>query len=256
MLDKKEIEVEDYGMGTELEENINKDLVIETSIENTRMIKDFIDEYLDDKKPNKNLKIMLEEDLKQSSNRREVLLSRGINKIDVKDISFDEKNKEIEELHKLSLNQLESRYGKKNEELEALTNNSILSVANSFVKTYKGKTTDQIQVASSFDEFMDKKASKIIDEQVENSDIFKSYQEKMSKYVRENKNKDSVFMKLLDHYINLPNKILEKQFKDVLKEELKQEMLSKKDVTLQKIQDSFKEKSKKKSKSKSKGMKR
>lgn len=227
---------------------MEQDFKEEVTLENTKLIMDFLDSQLDTRSPNKDLNRILEEDLTQSSNRREVLLSRGINKIDVKEISFDEKNKQIEALYELSLDELENKYGKKSEELEALTNNSIAKIANTFVKTYKGNTKDELKVSNSFEEFIEKKAPKIIDEQVENCDIFKSYQSKLSKYVRENKNTDSPFMRLLNHYINLPNQILEKQFKDVLKDELKQEMLSKKDVTLQKIQKSFENKSKKKSK--------
>ena len=92
---------------------------------------------------------------------------------------------------------------------------------------------------------------------MENSDIYKSYMSKMSKYVRESKPNDSAFMKLLNFYANLPAKILEEQFKEGLRENLKQELSSQKDVTLGKIQESFKDKEEKeKTKKKSKGMER
>lgn len=270
-VDIEEYEDEDYEVETNLENtkevmdfldtqidfNINRDFKEEVSIENTKLIMDFLDNQLDTRKLNKDLSSILEEDLTKSQSRREVLLSRGINKIDLLDITSQEKNNKIEALHELSLEQLEASYGKKSEELQALTNNSMLKVANTFVKTYKGKTKDEIQVAGAFEEFIEKKAPKIIDEQVENSDIYKSYMSKMSKYVRESKPNDSAFMKLLNYYTNLPSKILEEQFKEGLRENLKQELAGQKDVTLGKIQDSFKDKEEKeKTKKKSKGMER
>lgn len=270
-IDIEDYEDEDFEIQTNLENtkevmdfldtqpdiNINRDFKEEVSIENTKLIMDFLDNQLDTRKPNKDLSSVLEEDLTQSQSRREVLLSRGINKIDLLDITSQEKNNKIEALHELSLEQLEASYGKKSEELQALTNNSMLKVANTFVKTYKGKTKDEIQVAGAFEEFIEKKAPKIIDEQVENSDIYKSYMSKMSKYVRESKPNDSSFMKLINYYTNLPAKILEEQFKEGLRENLKQELSSQKDVTLGKIQESFKDKEEKeKTKKKSKGMER
>jgi hypothetical protein len=249
-------EVMDF-LDTQPDINVNRDFKEEVSLENTKIIMDFLDNQLDTRKPNKDLSSVLENDLEQSQSRREVLLSRGINKIDLLDITSQEKNNKIEAIHELSLEQLEASYGKKSEELQALTNNSMLKVANTFVKTYKGKTTDVLNVANSYEEFIEKKAPKIIDEQVENSDIYKNYMSKMSKYVRESKPNDSAFMKLLNYYSNLPSKILEEQFKEGLRDNLKQELAGQKDVTLGKIQESFKDKEEKeKSKKKSKGMER
>ena len=167
-VDIEEYEDEDFEIQTNLENtkeimdfldtqpdiNMNRDFKEEVSLEKTKLIMDFLDNQLDTRKPNKDLSSVLENDLEQSQSRREVLLSRGINKIDLLDITNQEKNNKIDALHELSLDELEARYGKKSEELQALSSNSILKVANTFVKTYKGKTTDQIQVAVSFEEFI------------------------------------------------------------------------------------------------------
>lgn len=124
---------------------------------------------------------------------------------------------------------------------EILTTNSMFFIAHTFVANNKDKK-DEFTLLNNFNEFIDKKLQKIIENKVEESNIEKDYLQKLKNYEKENKNTDLSFMNLYNSYKNLPDAVLKQSFREVLKEDLQKEISSKKNIILKKIIDKSKEK--------------
>jgi molybdopterin converting factor small subunit len=228
-IDKDELEFftdddDDWGIedtAIDKEEDY-KDVI---TLENTKRIADFLDGMLETTDLSKSLKDDMNNDLESINSRRKILITRATDSIDISDLSIADKEKEVAKLDGLSLEDLEKKYGReKSKELQHLENTSIRKIVNNFAKGYRDDIKDNNKIENSFDTYLAEKAPKIIEKTVEESDIFKTYQAKMSKYLRENKPTDSAFTKLLNIYANLPTKLLEQVFKEALKDSCKIEL--------------------------------
>ncbi|MDR0484240.1 MAG: hypothetical protein LBH40_03075 [Alphaproteobacteria bacterium] len=223
MEDLKNIDISDYEDDDEeiqdvddIKEHEDKE---EITLEDYKRIIDFVDNFLDKPVLPNSLDNELKGDLEIIRSRKELLINRAIDKIDISDLSIDDKKKEIEKLYESSLENLEKKHGReKSKDLQNLENTSMRKIVNSFARSYRGDIKDPHKIANDFDEFLKEKAPKIVEKEIEESDIFKTYQSKLSKYVRENKATDSAFMKLLNRCTNLPTQILEQGFKEALKD--------------------------------------